>query len=133
MVQRAAIGLLLSVAGLSVLNAYVNAGAASGPGLLWSGFLLGLPLLLTVLLALRMRWVYMATVMYGTIGLALDISTIIHALVQGDTGRSILFSSLTGVLNALLAVVGWQGFIGGDPLARPPGGRPPSPPSPPSA
>lgn len=43
----------------------------------WDGFLFGLPLSLAGCLLVSARWTFMAGVIYGTIGLALDISTIV--------------------------------------------------------
>ncbi len=133
MARRATIGILLTVASVSALASLLDARSEHLPlmaaSLLTSGFLIGLPALLAVLILLRLRWAFMAAVMYGTIGLALDISTLAQALTQGERGRLILLSALTGALNALLTVVSWQGFIGGDAPARLPGDRPPSPPS----
>lgn len=97
--------------------------------LIWDGFLVGMPVALAGLLAGGQRWALMAGVIYGTIGLALDISTIVQILTrQNDHPAMIVMSAVTGLLNFLLIVIGGRGFLDmGAPTPR--ASRPPSPPS----
>jgi hypothetical protein len=48
----------------------------------WDGFLFGLPLILAGCLLASAKWAFMAGVIYGTIGLALDISPIVQDLTH---------------------------------------------------
>ena len=101
--------------------------------LVWYGFLYGIPVMLSGLLLAGYRWALMAGVMYGTIGLALDIAT----LVQDVTGPApqpagLALSGATGLINLLLIVLGGREFLRVEPAPTPPGGRPPSPRPPPS-
>ncbi len=105
--------------------------------LAWNGFLFWLPLILAGLLLGRARWVLMASVMYGTIGLALDLSTIVQALTRAEpSSKTLMTSGATGLLNFLLIVLGGRGFLDVSPVASseetPPEAPPPNPP-PPSA
>lgn len=77
----------------------------------------------------------MAGVMYGTIGLALDISTVVQELTHADAQPSALgTSAVTGSVNFLLILIGGRGFFEDGPAVRakgmPPTDLPPSPPSP---
>lgn len=81
-------------------------------GAVWNGFLFGIPLALGLLLFGRVRWALMAAVMYGTIGLALDISTVVQELTKGDGQPNVVaLSGLTGLLNFLLIAIGGRGFL----------------------
>jgi len=95
----------------------------------WDGFLVGLPVALVGLLAAGQRWALMAGVMYGTIGLALDISTIVQELTKSpDQPTMVVFSGITGLLNFLLIAIGGRGFLDVVSHPTPPAGRPPNPP-----
>jgi hypothetical protein len=77
-----------------------------------NGFLFGLPLLLIAFLASGARWVLMAGVMYGTIGLAWDISTIVQELAAPAPQHSlVLLSGVSGTVNFGLILVGGRGFL----------------------
>jgi len=111
---------------------------ASAQGhLLWNGFLFGIPLILAGFLAGGARWAFMAGVMYGTIGLALDIATVVQDLTRQDAYRDVLpilwASSLTGLLNGLLILFGGRGLLDVGSRAMLQGDRPPNPPSRPAA
>lgn len=52
-------------------------------GMSWRiGFFILLPLALAVLIGLQLRWAAMACVIYATVGLALDVATIIQVLTK---------------------------------------------------
>lgn len=103
--------------------------------LVWNGFLFGIPLILAGFLLAGPRWAFMAGVMYATIGLALDISTLVQELTHAEAQPAALGpSAVTGAVNFLLILIGGQGFLeSGSAVGSkdgPPGARPPSPPSP---
>ena len=76
----------------------------------------------------------MACVIYGTVGLALDLATVASILGgQGETGALFLFSALSGILNFLLILSGGRAFLHSFQVTALPGSRPPSPPSPSSS
>ena len=97
--------------------------------IIWYGFLFGLPVFLAGFLLTGARWTLMAGVMYGTIGLALDISTIVQELTRSqDQPTMVVFSGITGLLNFLLIAIGGRGFLDVVSHPTPPAGRPPNPP-----
>ena len=94
--------------------------------LIWDGLLVGMPVALAGLLMAGQRWALMAGVMYGTIGLALDISTIVQEVTRTGQSHTVLLSALTGLLNFLLIAIGGRGFLDVLSSPTPPTGRPPS-------
>ena len=100
----------------------------------WALFLYGLPLALIGCLLAKQRWALMASVMYGTVGLALDISTIVQGLTKPDIPQmATIMSGLTGALNFLLIVFGGNGFLDVMNVSSPPESPRPNPPSPSSS
>ena len=95
----------------------------------WIGFLVLLPLGLAILVWLELRWTAMACVIYATVGLALDLATVVQILTrETDVFTSLMISLVSGLLNFLLIVFGGRSFLD-LPLAPPPReSRPPSPP-----
>lgn len=86
----------------------------------WLGFLYGIPLMLVVALAGGQRWALMAAVMYGTVGLALDVSTVVQEVTQGPVHTAVLAASaVTGLLNFLLILLGGRGFLDAQRLSPP--------------
>jgi hypothetical protein len=115
----------LLLAGLMVLAFFQRATQEAEPSrsiwhqLAWDGFLFWMPLILAGLLFSRARWVLMASVMYGTIGLALDISTLVQTLTHSDfQSRLVMMSIASGLLNFLLIVLGGRGFLEVIPTGR---------------
>ncbi len=96
------------------------------------GFLYGLPLLLIGSLRTKARWALMAAVIYGTVGLALDIATFVQDLTKGPGGPwRIGLSLASGGVNFLLIVFGGRGFLNVTGTAlSPQESRRPNPPSP---
>jgi hypothetical protein len=104
---------------LLLVLAAAGAWPAMTKGPLWAGFLVGLPLLLAGLLLAGRRWAFMAAVMYGTIGLALDIATIVQELTHPAAGGSLPASLASGLLNFVLILAGGRGFFDADPAPAP--------------
>jgi uncharacterized protein involved in response to NO len=100
----------------------------------WLGFLVALPIGLGIIVWMERRWAPMACVIYGTVGLALDLSTIVQIVVKDPEGGAALTqSAISGILNFLLIVLGGRFFLDVNQGPMPPGSRPPSPPSPSSS
>ena len=79
--------------------------------LAWWVFLVALPLLLVVVILMGWTWVAMACVIYGTIGLALDLATAVSML--GERARSDLtltLAVLSGSANFATIVFGGRAF-----------------------
>ena len=134
--------LLIGLLVVAVLTRVAQASdlQASAQGrLLWNGFLFGIPVILAGFLAAGARWAFMAGVMYGTIGLALDIATVVQdvtltrPVIQRGALPILWASGLTGLLNCLLILIGGRGLLDVGASGRPQGGPHPNPPSPPAA
>lgn len=73
----------------------------------WYGFQFGLPVLVGGLCLIGKRWSAMVAVLYGTIGLALDIATFVQSMTSGtDSLHFVGLIFLTALLNFLLIIVG---------------------------
>ena len=108
----------------------IENGAFSDSGTAWGiGFFILMPLALAVLIWLQLRWAAMACVFYATVGLALDVATIIQVLTKdSDVGISLLANIVSGLFYFLLIVFGGRSFLGVDQGPTPLESRPPSPP-----
>ena len=74
---------------------------------IWYGFQFGLPLFVGGICLVGKRWSAMVGVMYGTIGLALDIATFVQSVTGGtDSGHFVGLVILTAFFNFLLIVIG---------------------------
>jgi len=100
----------------------------------WNGFLFIVPLVLAVITVTGARWSCMVVVIYGTIGLALDISTIVQEFLRAQiVSTAVLLSAVTGFLNAALIGIGGNGFLDFDRTSSLRAAPPPSRRSPSSA
>lgn len=102
---------------------------ASAPAhlLAWNLYLFVIPLGLGACLLGGARWALMGAVIYGTVGAALDIATIVQELTRGVGGLPTLLDSLlTGALNFSLIVVAGQAFLRPGASGPPPESPPPN-------
>ena len=100
----------------------------------WMLYLLAFPIALAGLVWMGWSWTAMACVIYGTIGLALDLATITSILGgQGEPGALFLFSAMSGIVNFSLMLFGGRAFFHALQGTTLPVSRPPSPPSPSSS
>lgn len=132
--HRGMIVILAALVVVSFLSAILPDPAVSGTHtnrLFWDVFLFAIPLTLAGFIVTNTRWALMAAVMYGTIGLALDISTVVQELTKGDGQPAVLMlSSITGGLNFLLIAIGGRSFLDVLQAASPPANHAPNPRSP---
>lgn len=78
--------------------------------LVW--FLVGIPLFMLVAVRLGYRWALMASVIYGTVGLALDLSTIVQLITKDQpTLAALTANGFSGVLNFLVIAFGGRAFL----------------------
>lgn len=104
------------------------------PSRLLVGFLIGMPVFLLVAVRLGYRWATMASVIYGTVGLALDLSTIVQLITKDQpTVASLTANGFSGLLNFLVIAFGGRAFLDVSQAPPPPGSRPPNPPFPASS
>ena len=74
---------------------------------IWYGFQFGLPLFVGGVCLIGKRWSAMVGVLYGTIGLALDIATFVQSMTSGtDSLHFVGLILLTAFFNFLLIVIG---------------------------
>ena len=100
----------------------------------WMLYLIACPLALAALIWMGWTWTAMACVIYGTVGLALDLATVTSILSgQGETGALFLFSAMSGIVNFSLILFGGRAFLHSFQGTALPESRPPSPPSPSSS
>jgi hypothetical protein len=128
------IGLLagLCLIGANTIQLIPPATEASQFG--WIVYLIACPLTLAGLVWIGWTWTAMACVIYGTVGLALDLATVTSILGgQGETGALFLFSVMSGTVNFLLILFGGRAFLHSFQGTALPESRPPSPPSPSSS
>ena len=82
------------------------------PSRLLVGFLIGMPVFLLVVVRSGYRWATMASVIYGTVGLALDLSTIVQLITKDQpTVASLTASGFSGILNFLVIAFGGCAFL----------------------
>lgn len=127
--------LLASLLGLFVIEAGVLFSVnriPTVPSFTWRiGFFILLPVALTVLIWLRFRWAAMVCVIYATVGLAMDLATIVQLPTQDlSTVHSLITSGISGLFNFLLIVFGGRWLLDVGEELMPPKSRSPSPPSP---
>ena len=100
----------------------------------WMLYLLGFPLMHAGLVWMGWSWTAMACVIYGTVGLALDLATVTSILGGKDeTSTLLFFSVMSGIVNFLLILFGGRAFFHSLQGTALPVSRPPSPPSPSSS
>jgi hypothetical protein len=98
---------------------------------MWIIFLILLPVGLAATVWQHLRWGAMASVIYGTVGLALDLATAVQIMTEDTEWFPALASTgVSGLLSFVLIVFGGQVFLDVFEAPPPPGSRPPSPPSP---
>lgn len=87
------------------------------------GFLFGFPTLLVGgLVFIHQHWIVMATVMYSTIALALDLATIVQEASQTSIRPLILALTMgSSLLNFLIMIFGGRCALTFRPVERPPG------------
>jgi len=109
--------------------------AATGAGRVgWMLYLIAFPIALAGLVWIGWTWTSMTCVIYGTVGLALDLATVTSILGgEGETGALFLISAMSGTVNFLLILFGGRAFLHSFQGTALPESRPPSPPSPSSS
>jgi hypothetical protein len=132
MKRTALLVLLMGTLGVEAAVLLLENGTSTILGMRWRiGFFILTPLVLALLVWFQLRWVAMACVMYATVGLAMDVATIVQVLTKdSEVGASLIANAVSGLLNFLLIVFGGRSFldVGQGPMPREP--RPPSPPFP---
>jgi hypothetical protein len=129
MKQTALLNLLIGVIVVETGCYLLENGSTTKLGMAWRiGFFILMPLALAVLIWLRLRWAAMACVIYATVGLALDIATIIQMLTKdSEAGVFLIAETISGVFNFFLIVFGGRSFLDVSAEPMPVESRPPNP------
>ncbi len=86
--------------------------ASQPESILWNIFQFGMPILVGAFCLTGKRWALMVAVMYGTVGLALDISTTVQSVTnEFDSAAFMVLILTTGLLNFLLIAFGGKGVF----------------------
>ena len=128
------IGLLAGLCLIGAITTQLIPAATEAVRIGWMFYLVAFPIALAGLVRIGWTWTAMACVIYGTVGLALDLATVTSILGgQGKTGTLFLFSAMSGIVNFLLILFGGRAFLHSPLGVALPESRPPSPPSPSSS
>jgi hypothetical protein len=131
MQQRPLLVLVLSTLIVEAGFLFVQSGASIPPVVDWKiSFFILIPLGLALLIWLQFRWVSVVCVFYATVGLAMDVATIVQTPAKDSEGIvSMVGSGISGLFYFCLIVFGGRSFLGVSQGPTPPESRPPSPPS----
>ena len=106
MMATLCLGLFVSAVALDTLQPPKTFASELRQGI-WYGFQFGLPLIIGGICLIGKRWSAMVGVLYGTIGLALDIATFVQSMTSGtDSLHFVGLILLTALFNFLLVVIG---------------------------
>ena len=123
--------LTLASVGAATLLLVIRPAAPETPHVVWWLFLVLLPVLLIVMVLMERAWPAMVCVTYGTIGLALDLATLVSIVgEQEGSGLMLGLTIVSGSANFLLIVFAGRAFWAALQGRQPPKFLPPSPPSP---
>lgn len=131
MQQRLLLVLVLSTLIVETGFLFVQSGASIPLVMDWKiSFFILVPLGLALLIWLQYRWVSVVCVFYATVGLAMDVATIVQTPAK-DSGSivSVMASGVSGLFYFCLIVFGGRSFLGVGQGPTPPESHPPSPPS----
>jgi len=118
----------LGLIGLAILFLTHGQAASSPTKVIWTVFLILLPIGLIGPVWMTWRWSAMACVVYGTIGLALDLATLVSIATHPDGEMSaVILSGLSGLANFFLILMGGRSFLHVSQELSPPGSRPSNP------
>lgn len=126
--------LTLTTVGGATLLLVLAPAASEAPHVMWWLFLAMVPVMLATAIVVGWTWSAMACVVYGTIGLALDVATVVSVLGgRGGSDLTLFLSIVSGSANFVLIIFGGRAFWTLLEERRPPGSRPPNPPFPSSS
>ena len=131
---RTIIGLLAGLCLIGAQTTQLTPATTPAGRIAWMLYLVVCPLALAGLVWIGWTWTAMACVIYGTVGLALDLATVTSILGgQAEIGTLLFFSVMSGAANCSLIVFGGRAFLQAFQETVLPGSHPPSPPSPSSS
>src|SRR5687767_8606087 len=126
--------LTLSAVGFLTITFAFSPDLSTSAYIAWWLFLVLMPVVLSSVVFMGWTWAAMACVVYGTIGLAVDLATVFSLLGKSEgSNLKLILSLVSGCANVLLIALGGRAFWSALGEHRPPRPRPPSPPSPASS
>ena len=130
--QNPLLVLLLSTFFVEAGFLFIENGLSITQGMAWKiAFFLLIPFGLSLLVWCEFRWSAAVCVFYATIGLAIDIATMVQALsTDADAVVSMMASIVSGLFYFCLILFGWESFLAVDQGLTPPRFHPPNPPPP---
>ena len=131
MQQRPLLALVLSTLIVEAGFLFVQNGASTPLVMDWKiNFFILIPLGLALLIWFQLRWASAVCVFYATVGLAMDVATIVQVPAKDSEGVvSMMASGVSGLFYFCLIVFGGLSFLDVGQGPRPPESHPPSPPS----
>ncbi len=131
MQQRPLLVLVLSTLIVETGFLFIQSGVSIPLVMDWKiSFFILIPLGLALLIWLRYRWVSVVCVFYATVGLAMDVATIVQTPAKDSEGIvSMMASGVSGLFYLCLIVFGGRSFLSVGQGPPPPESHPPSPPS----
>ena len=110
---------------------FIQNGASTPLVMDWKiNFFILIPLGLALLIWFQVRWASVVCVFYATVGLAMDVATIVQVPAKDAEGVvSMMASGVSGLFYLCLIVFGGRSFLDVGQGPMPPEFRPPSPPS----
>lgn len=131
MQQRPLLVLVLSTLIVETGFLFVQNGASIPLVMDWkTSFFILIPLGLALLIWFQFRWASVACVFYATVGLAMDVATIVQAPAKDSEGVVFMMASgVSGLFYLCLIVFGGRSFLDVGQGPMPPESHPPSPPS----
>ena len=130
----ALIGLLTGLSLIGATTTHLAPAVTEAGQIGWMLYLVVTPIVLACLVRMGWTWTAMACVIYGTVGLALDLSTLASIMGgQSEIGSLLLVSEISGAVNFSLILFGGRAFLHESLGTVHPGSHPPSPPSPSSS
>ena len=103
--------LALGTMGVATVWFILSPSTARAPRAIWWLFLVLLPIALAIAIMMRLAWAAMACVAYGTIGLALDLATLVSILGgREESDLTLALSVVSGGANFVLILFGSRAF-----------------------
>ena len=123
--------LTTAAVGIATVQLVLSPAVLGAPPISWWLFLVVLPIGLGLAILLGWAWAAMACVAYGTIGLAVDLATVVSILGGRESSYlTLALSVVSGSANFALILFGGRAFWAILQGHGPRGSRPPNPPSP---
>ena len=122
--------LLLSTLVVQAGFLFIGNSTITTQGVDWRvSFFILVPLGLAVLIWFQFRWAAVICIVYATVGLAMDVATLVQSSTNDSDGVAFTMASgISGLFYLCLIVFGWQWLLRSDQGLLPPKSHPSNPP-----